>query len=221
MKALLVPALSCLLAACGGADEALRPLVAEPVTMTDAVEAAGTGTHYARQQLVQVPGRNVLVAEYVYDDFSHATEGRLDVFYLDASQGRVTGVERFERALEVGGQGRLGAWSIGDDFLGVPVVRASGGFTGQGQTMGCTVLVALMPEGPRRVASFGDFASNAGAALDPAEVEETSAAIEQIDPDRSFTVRYTGSETATVRFLWQGERFVPQGELPFGTCDNG
>ncbi|KLE35359.1 hypothetical protein AAW00_02625 [Aurantiacibacter luteus] len=187
--------------------------------MTDAVAAAGTGSRYARQQLVQVPGRNVLVAEYVFDDFSHATEGRLDVFYLDASDGRVTGVERFERALEVGGQGRLGQWSIGNDLLGVPVIRASGGFTGQGQTIGCTKLVALMPDGPRQVASFADYSSNAGAALDPAELSEITASMEGFVPGRSFELHYTGSETATVHFDWNGDRFVPRGELPLGACD--
>ena len=85
-------------------------------------------------------------------------------------------------------------------------------------TESCTLLVALTPEGPREVAAFADHFDNAGFVTDAAEAETTDAAIGDIVRGQSFTVRYTGSQSATVPYEWDGVRFVPTSEPPLGHC---
>ena len=189
-------------------------------TANAAIASTATNARYHKQALVEMGPRVAMVGEYEYLDgeWGHSTAGRLDVFYLDTADGAVTGVERFENAVEIGSQGRMSAWSVSNEFLDVPVVRASGGFTGQGVTESCTLLVALTPEGPREVAAIPDHFDNEGFVIDAAEAESTDGTITDIVRGQSFAVRYTGSQSATVTYEWDGTRFAPSGEAPLGSC---
>jgi hypothetical protein len=174
---------------------------------------------FVNHHLVDAPFGPVLVSEGQARDASHVTSGRLAVFYLRESGVGFTVVRRFPKAVEVGSFGRMSEWSISNRFSDLPVLYASGGFTGQGITEGCSVLTELRPDGPQELVAIPDAYSDAGALRDnnqpPQDIE---GRITRIVRGSSFDVAYSGSRTATLRYVRRGDRFVRQGQPILDHC---
>ena len=180
------------------------------------VVAALTGSasaRYLRQEEFSTPFGKVVVGEFGYPDgeFGHATPGRLDVAYLRSGDQR----REFKGAVEVGSNGRVGEWDVVYNFTGTPVIYASGGFTGQGMTEGCTVLTELTDAGPRTIAVIPDYSG--GASFDGEETD-TKGKIGQIVKRKSFTVTYSGDATGRLHYEWNGSAFATSDEPILSHC---
>lgn len=168
---------------------------------------------YLRQEEFSSSFGKVIVGEFGYPDgeWGHVTSGRLDVAYIRPSGER----EQFERAVEVGSNGRVGEWDVTYKFTGTPVIYASGGSTGQGTTEGCTVLTELTPEGPREIAVIPDYSG--GMSSDGQEFE-TKGKIGNIKRGVSFAVSYAGQEKGTVTYQRIGGKFQTSDKPVLSHC---
>ena len=222
LSTILVATLAC--AACSQAttvpsgeasEKAATPAAVEPSAPADVASLLPESerANYAKHALASPAFGPVLVSEYKYrdEDIGHVTAGRLDVAYL-AGQGQTMAVkQRYPRAVEVGSSGSVAEWSVSDDYLANPVIVASGGFTGQGYTEGCTLLTELRPDGPHQVAAVPDFAGRV-------DGPETQGKIGAVQKGKSFVVNYTGEKPGSVTWTWQSDKFVPSGAAPIEAC---
>lgn len=187
-------------------------------TQEQAVAAALPGDAakaYAAHKLATAPYGTVLVSEVIMADLpdGHSTTGRLDAYYLAPEGSGWKVAQRHQKAVEVGSMGTVGEWSIANDYLDNPVVVASGGFTGQGFTEGCTVVTELTPEGPRLVAKVPDYAGTAET--------NTEGKIGSIQKGKSFVVTYAGEKPGTVTWTWQNDKYVASAPAPIESCGEG
>lgn len=173
--------------------------------------------NYSDFRVVSTPKGTVLLGEYAFPDseVSHALPGRIDAFYLaPMDNGKWTMSQRYDKAVQGGGMGTIGTWSLSDAFLRNPVVVAETGYTGQGRTLGCTVMVELNENGPRTIASIPVFDQ-----ID--DRIESKGSIGDVVRGKSFTVTYSGARSGNVEWLWTDSEFVPSGPAPINSCGEG
>ena len=173
---------------------------------------------FRNHQLIETSFGPVLISEGRADgrDMAHATSGRLDVTYFSRVGGALSVRRRFPNAVTVGSFGAIGEWSLSGRFTSMPVIYASGGFTGQGITEGCTILTEIAPSGPRTIATIPDVYNSEGAGRPP--IEDVTGRIGDIVRDRQFTVRYTGTARQVRRYVRRGAIFERQGSPVLTHC---
>ncbi len=173
---------------------------------------------FADHKLIDVPFGPVLVSEGRVKDFSHISAGRLDVAYLQSSGAGFTLAHAYPAAVKIGSFGQMSEWSVSDKFADVPTIDAEGGFTGQGYTCGAAILTELRPDGPAEVATIRTSYDNSGAAVDGEKPLTIEGKIANIEKNRGFDVRYTGTKTFTEHWLREGDRYVRQGATQLPEC---
>lgn len=146
---------------------------------------------------------------------SHVTSGRLDVFYFGSGNNPQYVRERYPEAVTIGSFGAIGEWAVVDKFTDNPVIYASGGFTGQGITEGCSSLTELTADGPKLVALIPDYYG--GTSFDGKEFE-TEGKISKISKGKSFYVTYSGSQTGELHYTWDGSNFITSDEAVLTHC---
>lgn len=181
-------------------------------------DAYGGEWTFEDHRLVTTAFGPVLVSEgrADIDTIGRATGGRIDVVYLSRAGSDFWVERRFSPALEIGSGGAVGEWAIVESFSENPAVYASGGFTGQGITEGCAVIVELAPTGPREIAVVPDYFGEPGG-------KDVQGKIENIVKSSRFDVRYSGNLeskpiNAVRRFLWEGDRYKRQGPAVLTHC---
>jgi hypothetical protein len=181
-------------------------------------DADGVRWTFANHQLILTGFGYVLVSEGKANeaDYGHVTSGRLDITYLSRSGADLYVKKRYPEAVQVGSFGAMSEWSISPKFGDFPVVYAAGGFTGQGVTEGCTVLTELTSSGPIMIAAIPDSYSSPD--LYGAKAQEAEGKIQNIDPNKSFEVRYSGSAKGTRAYVRQGSKYVPRGKPVLDHC---
>lgn len=230
--ALLLPPL--LLAGCGGNEVqkpaptpspsiAATPAVDPAARLAAAVKAAwpegvkqGPIT-FDESKLIDTGFGPVLVSHGHVPDAAHVDAGTIAVHYLEADGTGFRVRRSFPKAAESGSFGDLAEWSVSDKFLDTPVIYVEGGGTWQGYSCSYTSLVALLPEGPKEVASFPSLYDDGGAVEDKAQ--SIQGKIADIRKGQGFTVKFTGTRAFAERYVWRGGKFQREGgESRIPTC---
>jgi hypothetical protein len=222
--ALLLPAL--MLAGCGGNQApkpaptpspsvAATPAVDPALRLAAAVKAAwpegvkqGPIT-FDDNKLIDTAFGPVLVSHGHVRDAAHVDAGTIAVHYLEAQGTGFRVRQSFPKAAESGSFGDLAEWSVSDKFLDQPVIYVEGGGTWQGYTCSFTSLVALLPEGPREVASFQSLYDDGGAVEDKAQ--SIRGKIADIHKQQDFTVKFTGTRSFAEHYVWRGGKYQREG----------
>ncbi len=238
-KSLALAALT-LLAGCGGEPEkaaapepkptpvaSATPAASPEARLAAAVKAAfpnevaaqdedGQRFTFSDHRLIDAPFGIVLASEGQADDPGHATAGRIDLTYLTPSGSGFTVAKRFPAAVVQGSFGQMSDWTVRNDLGDVPVIAASGGFTGQGYTCGSTALTELRPDGPVEVADVRTVYSNDGA-VEGAAVKSFEGKLTNVSPT-GFDVAFTGTGSFTEHYARSGGKFVRQGPAQLPAC---
>lgn len=180
-------------------------------------DADGAEWQFKNHKVVRVEQGYILVSEgaLLEPTGSHSTAGRLDVVYFGNPKEGLFVKKRFPEAVSVGSWGAISEWAISDKFTDNPVIYASGGFTGQGITEGCSVLTELTKDGPTTVAVIPDYYG--GSTYDGGDFE-TEGMIRAISKTEGFEVLYSGSENGIVRYRWHGSRFATSDDAVLSHC---
>lgn len=158
-------------------------------------------------RLVEMPFGPVLVSYGEILEAAHVDAGEIAVHYLSPTQTGFRLVKAFPKAVVLGSYGQMTRWEITRIFGGQPMIRAEGGYVGQG--LGCTFLklVSLTPDGPVAAATIPLSYEDKGAR--GSRGDRIHGSIEQLYGGR-FVVRYSGTRSFTERYVRQGSRFVLQ-----------
>jgi hypothetical protein len=152
-------------------------------------------------------GRTALISTGALRDAGHAEDGLNAIHYLVRvrSRLRVTG---HWFGLGAGGSHGVSAtqWAVTRSLSRWPVLYTEGGGTWQGCTVSVATLTELRPTGPVDVAFFPVAFDNGGMVEGP-RAQEISGVIVAAVPDRSFTVRYSGSMRFSETYARMGERY--------------
>jgi hypothetical protein len=143
-------------------------------------------------RVIQTPHGPVRVTEIAVRGASHADAGHLTVTYLARRDGDIVEMVEYSGVVEAGSFGRMAGWTIDSRFGDWPVILTEGGGTWQGQTCSWITLTELLPTGPIQLATFQNTLLTDGGLS--GKVEDVSGEIVSIERNKSFTVRYTGTQ---------------------------
>lgn len=157
------------------------------------------------------PGIFALVAVGAGENCGRMCSGHLDIFYL---RKRNEGFELLGSWRDIGGMSQFGgapSWAIRNDLFDDPalVVRGANGGGGCGISTGR--IVELAPLSPKTVVRDILLSSTGeGGAL--------RSEILSVVRNNAIDVRYTGTRSAVVHYIRQGEEFIANGVQPQPTC---
>lgn len=183
-----------------------------------------TGTRDGAQ-IVTTPARlvwrgdtAVLISTAEMTDSCHGCTGGLDVAYLKPTAAGFTVAGHWPDAIAGSSWGAPPTeWSVSDKFGTDPVLYASGGGTWQGYTCSVFTLTGLTVKGPVGLVSVPESYDDSGAATsDPATT--LKGKIANIVPGKGFDVAYTGTDSFTDRYVWQGDEYALRGTMKMQTC---
>jgi hypothetical protein len=164
----------------------------------------GVRVLFAPGTLVDTPFGPVLVSQGRVPDASHADSGYVAVHYLRPTDDGYAVTRSFPEAVKSGSNGDMAEMAVSPKFGELPVIYAQGGGTWQGYTCGYTTLTELRPDGPAELISFMNLyedSSRAGG-------ESIEGKIADVVPNRSFTVRFSGSREFTNTYERRGGKYV-------------
>ncbi len=180
------------------------------VTLSD-----DTGTfEYQPVALYSLGGdRHVLFSIGVDPAAGHSSTGVNAIHYLQGGEGGYRLIRGF---FGYGATGSVGngatSWALSRALAPNPVLLTAGGGTWQGCSVETTVLTELGPQGPRDIGSFESAASGgAGSPVLKQKRYSYEGKITSVDPGKSFTVTYVGTEPVTRQWIMQGGAYVGQG----------
>lgn len=152
-------------------------------------------------------GRIALVSTGALRDAGHAEGGLNAIHYLARVRGRLRVTGRWF-GLGAGGSHGVSAtqWGVSRALSRWPVLYTEGGGTWQGCTVSFATLTELRPTGPVDVAFFPVGFDNGGMVERP-RARRIDGAIAAAVPDRSFTVRYSGSLRFGETYARTGNRY--------------
>ena len=194
----------------GDAAAAFRKVFAQSI-----VTLEGEKIKYEPVALVEVEGRQVLVAKGTVIDAAHVTSGKVAAIYFGAD-GKVQA--RHLKALESGSSGVIADVSVSTKFGSLPMIVAEGGGTWQGYSCDLVTLVELTPYGPREVADIATYYDDSGVNPDANKGVTLTGKIANIQPGKSFDVVYSGSRNFTETWVRSGEKYELAGETKMLSC---
>jgi hypothetical protein len=180
-----------------------------------AATVEGSQLTFRPGRILWVGDRAILISPGKNRSDCHACAGALAIHYLRPFRDAFEVVGAWPGAVRGWGWGEPPTdWSISNRFASNPVLVAEGGFMGQGIVCSSATLTELSPEGPIESAIIRTGYSNGGAITDERlaegeRAEELDGEITNIQRDRSFDVRFTGTARFTERYVRRGNRFVP------------
>ena len=172
---------------------------------------------YSKGTLVPLGGdRFALVSEGQGGD-GHVSAGALAVHYLTKTPAGFTRTGAWPNVVDGGTFGAAPQWTVRTDLTPAPALVTEAGGTWQGYTCSWSDVVELTPERPiLRTDSIPVGYDDSGAKEEGAEEMEGALA-----PDikgQSFSVRYSGDRTATVRYALRGQRYEATTSPDLLTC---
>lgn len=182
----------------------------------ETVQAANDETVvYTPKQLIQTVFGPVLISEGTVTNASHASSGKVAVYYLNADGKTVR--KAFVPALESGSFGQIGGLSVRTDLGPNPVVLVEGGGTWQGYSCGFTTPVELTPEGPVTSPAILTAYSYSGAVEGGAI--EYEGQIRPRPDGKGFDVVYSGEgKSFTETYLRKGKTYSGPETSQMPTC---
>jgi hypothetical protein len=152
-------------------------------------------------------GRVALFSTGALRDAGHSEEGLNAVHYLARTGGRLR-VSGHWFGLGAGGSHGMSATQWGETraLSRWPMLYTEGGGTWQGCTVTFATLTELRPAGPADVADFPVGFDDHGMVEGP-EAQEIDGVIVAAVPDRSFTVRYSGTMRFSETYTRTGIRY--------------
>ena len=169
-------------------------------------------------RLLWLDDKAVLISPGTNGSDCHACAGALAVHYLRPAGEGFELAGSWPGAVRGWGWGAPPAeWRISRDFTSHPAILAQGGFTGQGRTCSSAVLTELRPDGPVESGPIWTGYDDEGAITDEhlargERVQRLNGEIANIRRDRSFEVRFAGTDRFTERYVRRGNRFVAASE---------
>lgn len=171
---------------------------------------------FSNHRLIDAPFGPVLVSEGKAQDAAHVTPGRIDITYLKPAGTGFAVAKSYPAAVQAGSFGQMSEWSVSDRFAEVPTIDAEGGFTGQGYTCAVAVLTELRPSGPVEVGQVQTVYDDSGA--EPNRPQSIEGKFANIERNKGFDVRYTGSKSFTEHYALSGGKYVRQGASQLPEC---
>lgn len=174
-----------------------------------ALTIRGSRVTFEPERLLWLGDQAVLISAGSNESDCHACAGTLGVHYLRAAGDRFELTGSWPAAVEGWGYGAPPQqWSISHRFTRHPAILAEGHFMGQGIVCRSATLTVLGPDGPARSDRIWTGYSNEGATDEAERIEDLNGAIVDVRRDRSFQVRFTGTDRFTERYVRRGNRFV-------------
>ena len=172
---------------------------------------------YSSGRLVPLGGdRFALVSEGQGGD-GHVSAGALAIHYLTRTPTGFTRTGAWPNIVDGGTFGAPPQWTVRTDLTPAPALVTTAGGTWQGYSCSSSDLIELTPDRPiLRTTGIPVAYDDSGAREDGAEKMEGALA-----PDikgQSFSVRYTGDRTATVRYALRGQRYEATTSPDLLTC---
>jgi len=159
----------------------------------------------------------VLLSLGSLEDAGHGDGGINAIHYL---QGGPSGWQKKGEWLNLGAVGTVGnaatAWAFSDAIGKNPYLVTAGGGVWQGCLISSAVLTELAPDGPVDRGSFTD-AMSSGAGLGQKE-QGYDGVIVAAEPDKSFTVAYTGSKAFKQRYVLKDGKYELVGKDQVPGC---
>lgn len=179
----------------------------------------GTVLSYADSKLIWSDSGAILISAGSNPVIVPNSMGALGVFYLKEVGGKFEVTIRRPDAIGGGTMGNPPEWKVLDDFGDVPMIVSESGGVWQGYQCGGTEVTALFKSGPTDVAAFASVYDETGAKGGGGEA--ITGKIANIVKNKSFDVRFTGTQNFTHHYVLQGDSYVRAGgagqqELP--TC---
>lgn len=147
----------------------------------------------------------------------HVSAGALAIHYLTRTPAGFTRTGAWPNIIDGGTFGAPPEWTVRTDLTPAPALVTMAGGTWQGYSCSSADLIELTPDRPiLRTAGIPVAYDDSGAREDGAEAMEGALA-----PDikgQSFSVRYTGDRTATVRYALRGQRYEATTSPDLLTC---
>ena len=181
-------------------------------------EIDGRTYHFRPAAIHLLPNKvGVLLSLGSLDEAGHGDGGVNAIHYL---KGGPSGWQKQGEWLDLGAVGTVGnaatAWAFSDAIGKNAYLVTSGGGVWQGCAIGSAVLTELAPDGPVDRGSFTDGMSS-GAGLGQKE-QSYDGAIVAAEPDKSFTVAYTGSKAFQQRYVLKGGKYELVGKDQVPGC---
>lgn len=172
---------------------------------------------YAKGTLVPLGGdRFALVSEGQGGD-EHVSGGALAIHYLNRTPAGFVRTGAWPNLVEGGTFGAPPTWTVRTDLTPAPALVTEAGGTWQGYSCSWSDVVELTPERPiLRTEGIPVAYDDSGAKEDGAEAMEGA-----LSPDikgQSFSVRYSGDRTETVRYALRGQRYEATTSPDLLTC---
>ncbi len=172
---------------------------------------------YSKATLVPLGGDRFALVSEGQGGESHASDGSLAIHYLTRTPAGFTRTGAWPNIVAGGTFGAPPQWAIRTDLTPAPALVTTAGGTWQGYSCSSSDLIELTPERPiLRTDGIPVSYDDSGAKEDGAEAMEGELA-----PDmkgRSFSVRYTGDRTVTVRYALRGQRYEATTSPDLLTC---
>jgi hypothetical protein len=170
-------------------------------------EIDGRTYHFRPAAIHLLPNNvGVLLSLGSLEDAGHGDGGVNAIHYL---QGGPSGWQKQGEWLDRGAVGTVGnaatSWAFSDAIGKNPYLVTAGGGVWQGCAISTATLTELAPDGPVDRAGFTDGMSS-GAGVGQAD-GEYDGKIVAAEPDRSFTVGYTGTRSFEQRYVLKGGKY--------------
>ena len=172
---------------------------------------------YSKGTLVPMGGdRFALVSEGQGGD-GHVSAGALAIHYLTRSPAGLTRTGAWPNIVDGGTFGNPPQWSVRMDLTPSPAVVTEAGGTWQGYSCSWSDVIELTPDQPVVRADGIPVGYSSGGAREDAG-EEMDGALATDIKGQSFSVRYSGDRSATVRYALRGQRYEATTSPDLLTC---
>lgn len=161
----------------------------------------------------------ILLAEGARPNACHSCPGKLSISYLSPRYESFAIATTWYDLVAGGEFGSPPRWTIRDDLSSLPVIETQGHYIGQGYLTTHAELVELRSDAPRVVAQLLLGCSNEGAAEYDEDVRTAMGTIVPAARNRSFLVRYEGTDAREIRYQRAGEVYQKaEGSPPDPDC---
>lgn len=172
---------------------------------------------YSRGTLVPLSGDRFALVSEGQGGEGHVSAGALAIHYLTRTPSGFTRTSSWPNIVEGGTFGAPPEWTIRTDLTPAPALVTEAGGTWQGYSCSWSALVELTPERPiLRTSAIPVAYDDSGAKGEGGEEMEGGLVSDM--KGQSFSVRYTGDRSATVRYALRGQRYEATTSPDLLTC---
>ena len=172
---------------------------------------------YSKGTLVPLGGDRFALVSEGQGGEGHVSAGALAIHYLTQSPAGFTRTGAWPNIVDGGTFGAPPEWTVRTDLTPAPALVTKAGGTWQGYSCSWSDVVELTPERPILRTDAIPVAYDDGGAKEEG-AEEMEGALSPDIKGQSFSVRYTGDRTETVRYALRGQRYEATTSPDLLTC---